>query len=599
MLSGEINLRSFADRIGFNAEFDGTGAATRAKAKERIALSAAVLMLSIPVIGLGKAAVWWIFSLLAEAVLWLFTNPRRIARWPVTTRTGRLVGSAVASCGWVLNGWFFWEAGHPATQMMALALLAGVNVYSLKSCYKSPVHLVACTAPPGLCLMVLPMTMHAPLWQWLSFQAANVLLVAFAASSGASLHAAHRKIVEMTESLIGEREAAESANRAKSEFLANMSHEIRTPLNGVVGVADLLSRSELTPKDREMVQLIRSSGQTLERLLSDILDLARIESGLVAVETAPFNLGETVRAVAALSRLRADEKGVAVTVEMAPGTDDVFEGDEVRIRQVITNLVSNAVKFTDAGRVIISATHAQGRVRLRVEDTGVGFDMAAKDKVFGRFQQADGSITRRFGGTGLGLAISRHLCELMGGELNCQSAPGVGSEFWMDIPLARSGRAPRAGRATVDEGPAAVGTARLPRVLVADDHPTNRKVVQLILADAGVDLVLAEDGLQALERFGEQSFDVVLMDMQMPVMDGLTAVQRIRDWELAAGKRRTPVLMLTANALPEHVAAGAEAGADGHLAKPITADALLRAVFGAVACPDLVSADETERRLSA
>ena len=210
------------------------------------------------------------------------------------------------------------------------------------------------------------------------------------------------------------RQNAEAANRAKSEFLANMSHEIRTPLNGVVAVADMLARANLAEREREMVEIIRSSGDTLQRLLSDVLDLARIESGKITIESAPFHVGEMVRGVAALSQLRCEEKGVLLKVAVAPDLDGLVTGDMVRVRQVVTNFLSNAVKFTEAGsiHVVVERTES-GMARFTVVDTGVGFDPANKGRVMGRFQQADSSITRRFGGTGLGLAICCELATLM------------------------------------------------------------------------------------------------------------------------------------------------------------------------------------------
>jgi PAS domain S-box-containing protein len=372
--------------------------------------------------------------------------------------------------------------------------------------------------------------------------------------------------------------AAETANQAKSEFLANMSHEIRTPLNGVVGMADLLCRSGLPPREREFAEIIRTSGETLERLLSDILDLARVESGGVSLERTAFHLGDAVRSTVALSRLKVEEKGLRLRLDIDPGLDGFVEGDPTRTRQILTNLLSNAIKFTEAGVVEVSATVArEGVMRLSVRDSGVGFDPADKARVFRRFEQADGSITRRFGGTGLGLAICRQLAELMGGELDCTSAPGEGSTFWADLPLTQA----QAPQATPAEQQAAEFDGAL-RVLVADDHATNRKVVELILSGAGAETTCVEDGAQALAAFRAETFDVVLMDMQMPVLDGLSAVRAIRAWEAEQGRPPTLVLMLTANTLPEHVAAGAEAGADGHIPKPITASRLLAAVDDAL-----------------
>ena len=373
---------------------------------------------------------------------------------------------------------------------------------------------------------------------------------------------------------------AEDANRAKSEFLANMSHEIRTPLNGVVSMADSLTRRPLGPQEREMVELIRSSGVTLERLLSDILDSAKIESGQVAIEPAPFDLEQAVSDIGALWRVKAEDKGVALEVDFDPALTGRVLGDAVRLRQVLTNLVSNALKFTSEGavRLIVEAA-ADDRVVFRVSDTGVGFDKEQRGRIFHRFQQADGSITRRYGGTGLGLAISTALVDLMGGELDCESRPGEGSSFWFEIPLPRAEQA--SGEASAPEAARELSDTPL-RVLLADDHPANRKVVEIMLAATEMELVAVEDGSKAVEAFKAGGFDLVLMDMQMPVMDGLTATAAIRRHEAEHGLTRTPVVMLTANAMVEHVEAGRAAGADAHLAKPVTMASLFAAIAAAL-----------------
>ncbi|KAK0341789.1 hypothetical protein LTR94_024976, partial [Friedmanniomyces endolithicus] len=376
------------------------------------------------------------------------------------------------------------------------------------------------------------------------------------------------------------RKRAEEASRSKSEFLANMSHEIRTPLNGVVAMADALSRARLEPREREMAEVIRASGVTLERLLSDILDTAKIEAGQIELETSVFDLGDTVRGVAALYRPRADEKGVALGVQVDPAIEASVQGDVVRLRQVLSNLISNALKFTDEGSVNVSAVSQAGeRVRFCVTDTGCGFDADQKSRIFARFQQADGSITRRFGGTGLGLAISQDLVSLMGGELECASEPGNGSQFWFEIPLAAAAFVE--GMEERQEGYDAGGQFPA-RVLLADDHPANRKVVEIMLADVVQELVVVENGLQALEAVGAGPFDLVLMDMQMPVMDGLTATTAIRALEQQEQRAHTPIVMLTANALAEHIEAGRLAGADAHLSKPITLASLFAGVSQAL-----------------
>jgi len=367
---------------------------------------------------------------------------------------------------------------------------------------------------------------------------------------------------------------ADSANRSKSEFLANMSHEIRTPLNGVVGVAELLAAAKLPKREHDMVEIIRSSGQSLERLLSDVLDLARVEAGQLTIETAPFHAGDLVRSVAGLARLRADEKSLSLNVDIAPELEAWFLGDATRVRQILTNLVSNAVKFTAAGAVTITAQAPNDQnLRFVVTDTGVGFDAVAKARLFARFQQADGSITRRFGGSGLGLAISRQLASLMGGELDCESEPGKGSSFWFAAPFDRA-----LGPAEDAAAAAALHPDRSVRVLVADDHATNQTVIRMMLDQFGVDVVLVDNGAEAVERLERETFDLVFMDMQMPVMDGLEATRAIRKAERVTGRRRTPVIMLSANALPEHIEASRLAGADGHVSKPVTAASLLAAL---------------------
>jgi signal transduction histidine kinase/CheY-like chemotaxis protein len=377
---------------------------------------------------------------------------------------------------------------------------------------------------------------------------------------------------------------AETANRSKSEFLANMSHEIRTPLNGVVGVAEMLVQAKLPKRERDMAEIIRNSGQSLERLLSDVLDLARVEAGQLTIEHAPFHAGDLVRAVAGLARLRADEKSLALRAEIAPELEAWFLGDATRVRQILTNLVSNAVKFTDSGSVTITAEKTPGgELRFAVTDTGVGFDDAQKERLFGRFQQADGSITRRFGGSGLGLAISRQLASLMGGEIDCQSVPGVGSSFWFAAPFETTS----APAAAEDAVAAQASPERAVRVLVADDHAINQTVIRMMLEQFGVDAVFVENGAEAVEALEREPFDLVFMDMQMPVMDGLEATRTIRQTERMTGRRRTPVVMLSANALPEHREAGRLAGADGHVSKPVTAASLLAALNTALEGEDV------------
>ncbi|CAN5885888.1 hypothetical protein BH11PSE1_BH11PSE1_13820 [soil metagenome] len=376
--------------------------------------------------------------------------------------------------------------------------------------------------------------------------------------------------------------AAEAANQAKTDFLANMSHEIRTPLNGVIGVVAALAQTELSDDQREMVGLIETSGLTLERLVSDILDLSKIEAGGMEIETAPFDLADALEGVLQINRLKAQDKGLAFDADFDETARGEFLGDAVRLKQVVGNLLSNAVKFTDQGGVRLRVGVDDGgdtdaRVTVEVRDSGVGFDAEAGAALFERFSQADATITRRFGGTGLGLSICKAIVELMGGEISATSEPGRGSLFRASFPLPRvRSLADHDAQPAHDAGGAeALARVDALRVLLAEDHPINQKVVQLILAPLGAEIVIAEDGAQALAAFQVGMFDLVLMDMQMPVMDGLTATMAIRDDEHRRSAVRTPIIMLSANAMTQHRRDAMAAGADHHIAKPITAHLLM------------------------
>lgn len=369
---------------------------------------------------------------------------------------------------------------------------------------------------------------------------------------------------------------AETANGAKSAFLAKMSHELRTPLNGVIGVLDMLVDDRLSPRQVELVAIAQQSSRQLETILGDVLDLARIESGHISLRPERVVLAEIVNAVLEITTLRADEKGLRMSFDIDPAVPRAVLADPGRLKQILTNLLANAVKFTDSGSVSLRVVSAGARCRFEVRDTGIGIDADKQALIFEPFRQADDTIARRFSGTGLGLAICRDLIGAMDGVIGCESEPGFGSVFWFEIPLSAI---PDAGDAEVD-GPATAGDAAPSelRVLLADDNATNRRVVELMLGAVEAEITAVEDGAEAVNAFLTGRFDLVLMDMMMPVMDGLAAVRTIREHEADALAPPVPIVMLTANAMPEHIEAALAAGADLHLSKPITVAAL----FGAI-----------------
>jgi signal transduction histidine kinase/NO-binding membrane sensor protein with MHYT domain/CheY-like chemotaxis protein len=371
--------------------------------------------------------------------------------------------------------------------------------------------------------------------------------------------------------------AAVEASRAKSSFLANMSHELRTPLNGVLGLTGALLRRVRDPESQEMIGLIEQSGRTLERVLSDILDLSKIEACKVSIETADFDLLREVEVAILPFAEKARGKGVAFELDTGDLKALRVASDALRIRQILSNLVSNAVKFTEHGavrvRLQVAETEAGYLATVEVEDTGVGFQPGQADRLFQAFEQDDASITRRFGGTGLGLPICRGLADLLGGKLTARSEPGVGSCFTVEIPLLRAAEADLQARAA---GPAEVASNL--RVLLAEDHPTNQRVIELLLQPFDADLVIVENGKEAVAACERQPFDLVLMDMQMPVMDGLEATREIRKFEIAAGRAPVPLAMLTANVSSDFVALSLEAGAHHHIPKPVTLETLMSGI---------------------
>ena len=399
------------------------------------------------------------------------------------------------------------------------------------------------------------------------------LILSFAALAGLMVMMTRRAAHELI-----------ALHRAQAQFLANMSHEIRTPLNGVIALAVLLSRSPLNPRQKQMADTIHQSGSVLQKLLTDILDLARIDAQGMTLTAAPFNLAAAVRSVVVLMSAYAAEQGLELLEDIDPQADTMVTGDATRLTQILTNLMSNAIKFTAHGHVKVSVrpvAQDPDSWRFEVSDTGMGFGPDVKARLFERFQQGDGGVTRRFGGAGLGLAISRELAGRMGGSIVGEGELERGAVFTLIVPLVRAEAValeePISTEAPPRPPPDPAKASRL-RVLACEDDPMTRMVFGILLSELGVDFQFAENGQEACDAFEDQQFDCILMDMQMPVMDGVTAIRRIRERERERRAPRTPIIILTANALPEHRAAGMAAGADRFLVKPVEADELAAAL---------------------
>ncbi len=372
------------------------------------------------------------------------------------------------------------------------------------------------------------------------------------------------------------RARAEGADRAKSSFLATMSHEIRTPLNGVLGMAQAMAADDLSPAQRERIDVIQQSGNSLLAILNDILDMAKVEAGKLELETLDFDLAEMVRGAHATFAAEADAKGLAFTSRISPAAHGLYRGDPTRLRQVIYNLISNALKFTEQGRVSLEVDWTDGALRVGVSDSGIGIDPEAMEGLFSRFSQADATTTRRSGGTGLGLAICRELSQLMGGDLEAISAPGQGSTFTLRLPLARVGEVKAPAASTIETAKAVADDGRPLRILAAEDNAVNRLVLKTLVGQMGFDITVVENGVEAVDAWRTAAWDAILMDVQMPVMDGMTAARAIREAEVAEGRARTAIIALTANAMTHQVAQYAACGMDAHVAKPIDVQLLVQ-----------------------
>jgi signal transduction histidine kinase/ActR/RegA family two-component response regulator len=382
--------------------------------------------------------------------------------------------------------------------------------------------------------------------------------------------------------LVKARDDANAANVLKSHFLANMSHEIRTPLNGVLAMTEVMAMGELSAAQRERLSVIRESGALLLSVLNDVLDLSKIEAGRLDLVERDFDLASLALSIRESYATQARAKNLEFGVFVAPEALGSWRGDADRLRQILGNLVSNALKFTLEGSVSVRFASADDGSGLRIDvvDTGIGIDAETLPRLFDKFVQADSSTTRRFGGSGLGLSICSELATLMGGGVHVQSREGQGSTFTVVVAMPR-------GEATVpapiEAAPPPIESERRLRVLAADDNPTNQKVIAAVLAPLGAEVELVADGAACVEAWKRGGYDIVLMDIHMPVMDGVEAARTIRSLEVSENRKRIPIVAVTANALVHQVEGYMAAGMDGHVAKPIEVTKLYDAIETAVA----------------
>lgn len=551
----------------------------RRELKTRIALAAFIGATAWFVAPSVWPLVWFVAVCASQAVDWLVF--RRFLQRPGVepSRTMIAVACAVtAGCVVIYSGiaGYLWFRGGEVGRVFALIQIAGGLLHVSLHMHRARPVLISAVATHGTYFLGLPVVSAISGGRW------HELLITI----GCLLYMSHlgvavRQSTSTTEQLQSARDAAQEARRraevasdAKSDFLAVISHEIRTPMNAVISAANLLRRTRLDEAQREHVAMLTDAGDVLMGLLNDVLDFSKIEAGKMELESAAMNVRDRLTALCRLWEPRADAAGVRLTMDIDASVPAFVRTDPLRFQQILFNLMSNAVKFTSTGEIRVRAGWDGAHLSVAVVDTGCGIPAERLPHMFNSFEQADAGTTRRYGGTGLGLSISRKLAEIMGGTLSVESREGEGSTFTLSLPVEVAAEDAAASRPSGEDTGALEGRV----ILAADDHEVNRRILALLLEPHGCRLTLVANGAEAVEAARLERFDAVLMDMQMPVMDGLEAARRLRREGLNAA---TPIIALTANALDTHKAAWDAVGVHAFLTKPIDPELLAATLAGA------------------